>query len=141
MLIKPLPTVLVVDDDHGILETLAAILRGHGFTVFAARSGEEAVDVAYSIEPDWVVSDVVMGTLSGIDAAIRICDRRPRTRIVLFSGYALPTDLMAEAAAHGHRFDVLAKPVDPVELIQLLSRDEAESAESPACATPSITAA
>lgn len=141
MLMKSLPTVLVVDDDHGILETLATILRGRGFTVFVARSGEEAVDVAYSIEPEWVVSDVVMGTLSGIDAAIRICDRRPHTRVVLFSGYALSTDLLAEAEAHGHRFEILAKPVDPVELIRLLSRDETEHAESPAHGRPSVTAA
>jgi CheY-like chemotaxis protein len=122
---KPLPTVLVVDDEHGILETLSAILKGHGFTVFVARSGEEAVDVACNIDPDWVVSDVVMGTMSGIDAAITICDRRPDTRIILFSGYALTTDLLAEAASHGHHFDILAKPFDPAKLIQrLLVTDE-----------------
>jgi len=117
---KPLPTVLVVDDEHGILVTLAAILRGYGFTVFTARSGEEAIDVAYNVEPDWVVSDVVMNALSGIDAAIRIREVRPDTRVILFSGNALTTDLLAEARSRGHNFEILAKPFDPMELIRRL---------------------
>jgi CheY-like chemotaxis protein len=120
MLAKLMPTVLVVDDEHGILVTLAAILKGHGFTVFTARSGEEAVDVAYNVEPDWVVSDVVMGTLSGIDAAIRIRELCPDTQVILFSGNALTTDLLAEARSHGHHFEILAKPFDPAELIERL---------------------
>ena len=116
-----LPAVLVVDDEHGILITLAAILKGHGFTVFTARSGEEAIDVAYNVEPDWVVSDVIMGTLSGIDAAIRIREMRPETRVILFSGNALTTDLLAEARSRGHNFEILAKPFDPRELIERLT--------------------
>jgi CheY-like chemotaxis protein len=118
---NPLPTVLVVDDDKGVLETLAAILKGHGFTVFTARSGEEALDIVYNVEPDWVVSDVIMGALSGVDAAIRIREIRPDTRIILCSGNALTTDLLAEARTDGHHFDILAKPFDPMELIRRLS--------------------
>lgn len=123
MLPIPLPTVLVVDDENGILVTLAAILKGHGFTVFTARSGEEAVDVAYNVAPDWVVSDVIMGTLNGVEAAIRIRELCPDTQIMLFSGNALTNDLMAEAHSRGHHFDILAKPVDPSELIQRLTGD------------------
>ena len=141
MLMKPLPTVLVVDDEHGILETLSAILKGHGFTVFVARSGEEAIDVAYNVEPDWVVSDVVMGTLSGIDAAIRIRELRPDPQIILISGNAMTSDLLAEAHARGHHFEILAKPFSPVELIDRLSREEAEPSESLASAGSSVTAA
>jgi CheY-like chemotaxis protein len=113
-------TVLVVDDEHGILETLSAILRAHGFIVFTARSGEEAVDLAYNVEPDWVVSDVVMGTLSGVDAAIKILELRPDTQVVLFSGNALTNDLLEAARSRGHHFEIVAKPVEPVELIQRL---------------------
>ena len=120
MSLQPMPTVLVVDDEHGILVTLAAILKGHGFTVFTARSGEEAIDVAYNVAPDWVVSDVVMGTLSGIDAAIRIRELCPETQILLFSGNAVTSDLMAEARSHGHDFEILAKPFAPLELIDRL---------------------
>jgi CheY-like chemotaxis protein len=120
MHVEPVATVLVVDDENGILETLAAILKGHGFTVFTARSGEEAVDVAYNVEPDWVVSDVIMGTLSGVDAAIKIRELRPNTQILLFSGNALTTDLLAEARSRGHHFEILAKPFAPTDLIERL---------------------
>lgn len=132
MHVQPLPTVLVVDDENGILETLAAILKGHGFTVFTARSGEEAVDVAYNVEPDWVVSDVIMGTLSGVDAAIKIRELRPNTQVLLFSGNALTTDLLAEAREHGHHFDILAKPFAPRDLIERLLEPNCR-AEGVAC--------
>ncbi len=131
MSLQPLPTVLVVDNEHGILVTLAAILKGHGFTVFTARSGEEAVDVAYNVEPDWVVSDVVMGTLSGIDAAIRIRELCPGTQVLLFSGNALTSDLLAEARSHGHHFDILAKPFDPAELIERLRAPSPQYSAAP----------
>ena len=129
MSMKPMPAVLVVDDEHGILETLAAILKWHGFTVFTARSGEEALDVACNIQPDWVVSDVVMGTMSGVQAAIAIRELCPGTQVILFSGNALTSDLLAEAHARGHHFDILAKPFDPVELVQRLSGHGQEDTE------------
>jgi len=129
MPVHPLPTVLVVDDEHGILVTLTAILKAHGFTVFTARSGEEAIDVAYNVAPDWVVSDVVMGSLSGIDAAIRIRKLCPDSQILLFSGNAMTSDLLEEARSRGYHFDILSKPFHPTELLARLtsgSRDQSE---------------
>jgi CheY-like chemotaxis protein len=130
MPMKPLPTVLLVDDELAILETLSAILKRHGFTVFTARSAEEALNVAYNVEPDWVVSDVVMGAMSGVDAAIEIREICPNARIILFSGNALTTDLLAEARSRGHHFEILAKPFDPMELVRRLYPDESRQAST-----------
>jgi CheY-like chemotaxis protein len=121
MIERPLPTVLLVDDEHVILVTLAAILKGSGFSVYTATSGEEAVSLAYIVRPDCLVSDVVMGAVSGIQAAMEIREISPNTQVLLISGNALTTDLLEDARTRGHHFEILAKPFDPVELIARIS--------------------
>ncbi len=53
-------TVLVVDDERLIADTLTAILKKHGFITIAAYNGEEGLRVALSVRPDIVLSDVLM---------------------------------------------------------------------------------
>jgi CheY-like chemotaxis protein len=113
-------TVLVVDDERLIADTISAILTEHGFVAFKAYSGEEAVRLAAQMQPDIVLSDVLMPMMSGIQMAILIKESLPTTRIVLLSGQAATADLMRQAAAAGHNFELLAKPIHPEELVKRL---------------------
>ena len=113
-------TVLVVDDERLIADTISAILTEHGFVAFKAYSGAEAVRLAVETHPDIVVSDVLMPMMSGIQMAIQIKESLPRTRIVLLSGQAATAELMRQAAAAGHNFELLAKPIHPEELVMKL---------------------
>jgi CheY-like chemotaxis protein len=112
------PTVLVVDDERLIADTISAILAEHGFVAFKAYSGEEAVRLSQALRPDIVLSDVLMPQMSGIQMAIRIKESLPGTRIVLLSGQATTAELMRQAAAEGHTFELLAKPIHPEELVR-----------------------
>jgi CheY-like chemotaxis protein len=113
-------TVLVVDDERLIADTISAILTEHGFITFKAYSGEEAVRLAAKVEPDIVLSDVLMPIMSGIQMAILIKESLPATRIVLLSGQAATAELMRQAAAAGHNFELLAKPIHPEDLVKKL---------------------
>jgi len=62
----------------------------------------------------------MLGGITGIEAAHAIRSQRPACRIILFSGHARPADLLAEAAALGHIFDIYAKPVHPQTLMDAL---------------------
>jgi CheY-like chemotaxis protein len=111
-------TVLVVDDERLIADTICEILSEHGFAAFKAYSGEEAVRLSQVLQPDIVLSDVLMPQMSGIQMAITIREALPATRIVLFSGQATTAELLRQAAAAGHRFELLAKPIHPEELVR-----------------------
>jgi CheY-like chemotaxis protein len=114
--------VLIVDDEASTLDSLACILRLHGFTVFAARSGEEAVEIARQATPGWIVSDIVMDGISGIEAAITIRGFCPACRIILMSGNIMTSDLVEKARERGFEFDdILAKPFHPTELLGRLA--------------------
>jgi CheY-like chemotaxis protein len=116
------PRVLVADDERVIADTLAMILNQSGFEARAVYSGEGALDLAQSFQPDMLISDVIMADLNGIDAAIRIRVLLPSIKILLFSGQAATADLLEKARKEGYEFDILAKPVHPQDLLARLRK-------------------
>jgi CheY-like chemotaxis protein len=78
------------------------------------------VDRARETKPDLIISDVIMGDMNGIEAAIRIRQILPGCKILLFSGQAATADLLEKARAQGHEFEILAKPVHPQDLLAKL---------------------
>src|SRR5579863_9950619 len=114
------PKVLVADDERVIADTLAMILNQSGFQARAVYSGEKALELAPTFQPDMLISDVIMADLNGIDAAIRIRALLPSIKILLFSGQAATADLLEKARAKGYEFEILAKPVHPQDLLNKL---------------------
>jgi CheY-like chemotaxis protein len=114
------PRVLVVDDEQVIADTLARILDLNGYEASAVYSGTAAVESARSLQPDLVISDVIMQDMNGIEAAINIRGFLPSCKILLFSGQAATADLLENARAQGHEFEILAKPVHPADLLAKL---------------------
>jgi CheY-like chemotaxis protein len=114
------PKVLVADDERVIADTLAMILNQSGFDAQAVYSGEKALELASTLQPDMLISDVIMADLNGIDAAIRIRALLPDIKILLFSGQAATADLLEKARADGYEFEILAKPVHPQDLLSRL---------------------
>lgn len=117
---KSKPKVLVVDDERVIADTLAMILNQSGFEARAVYSGESALELVPTFEPNMLISDVIMADLNGIDAAIRIRRILPQIKILLFSGQAATADLLEKARAQGYEFEILAKPVHPQDLLSRL---------------------
>jgi len=117
---KSKPKVLVVDDERVIADTLAIILNQNGFTATAVYSGTGAIEKARSERTDLIISDVIMEDMNGIDAAINIRKFLPSCKILLFSGQAATADLLENARARGHQFEILAKPVHPQDLLAKL---------------------
>jgi len=110
------PKIFIVDDEPVIASTLAAILRMHGYTATFFTSPVEALAAAQSRTPDLLITDVVMPRMSGIDLAVRMRAQYPACKALLFSGHGAAFDLLREARAGGHHFDLLLKPFLPAEL-------------------------
>jgi DNA-binding NtrC family response regulator len=113
--------ILIVDDEKNIANTLAMIFEIRGHEVKTANSAEEAVEIVDSFEPDVVLSDVIMGKMTGVDLAIYLSKSRPDCRVILFSGQTATANVLAEANRKGHSFRLLAKPIHPVRLFEEIS--------------------
>jgi DNA-binding NarL/FixJ family response regulator/DNA-binding SARP family transcriptional activator len=76
--------VLVVDDHTIMREGLASLLRDAGYAVLEASDGEQAIRIASSERPEFVLMDVIMPGMSGIDATARIMmsDHPPRVLVL-----------------------------------------------------------
>ena len=117
---KELPSILVVDDEVIIADTLAQILNRNGFQAHACYGGREAIENARRMQPSMVLTDISMPQIDGIAAAVAIREFCPAARIVLFSGQAATLEILERIRSAGHEFELLPKPIHPTELLRLL---------------------
>ncbi len=118
--VRDRPKILVVDDEPAIVTTLSAILTSSGYVTEVAFNGKEAVDMAATFSPDLLLSDVVMPTMNGVDAALAITARLPACKVLLISGTARSTDLLPVRRNGNPGFTLLNKPIHPEQLLQTL---------------------
>lgn len=112
--------VLVVDDEHLVADSVRAVLEHAGFEARAAYDAWHALDLIPAFQPDFLLSDVLMPRMNGVELAIAIHTMYPGTRIVLFSGQAGVADLLDAARQRGYNFQLLPKPIHPEALISHL---------------------
>ncbi len=115
------PVVLVVDDEGTIADSLSAILCRSGYAAMVAYDGLSALETALLMPPELLITDVVLPGMGGIELAITIKRVFPECKIILFSGHASTTDLLATAGRAGHAFVLLNKPVHPKDLLARVS--------------------
>lgn len=113
--------VLVVDDDVRIADSLVKILAAKGHEAAAAYSAEAAIKMAEKLNPDAVISDVVMGPVSGIELANHLREHFPGCRVLLFSGYASTQAFTQAFLTRGSNVQFLPKPVDPNRILEFLA--------------------
>ena len=115
--------MFVVDDEQIITSTLTTILKLNGYDAHGFVNPLEALDAAD--QPSGLIclsTDVVMPELSGIDLAIRVREKRPNCRVLLFSGQAATVDLLKAARDQGHDFELLSKPIHPADILARLKQ-------------------
>jgi len=112
--------IIVIDDEALIADTVAEILNHEGLDATPVSNPAEAIRLAQTMQPDVVLSDVIMPGMNGIEAGIKIREIVPRCRVILFSGQAATVDLLEKARKQGHHFDILGKPVKPEQLISAI---------------------
>lgn len=98
-------TILVVDDNHIVLRSTAALLRHMGYVTLLAQDGEEALDLLAKdgANISLVLLDMIMPNMGGDQAFPLIKKLCPHVKVVLFSGYELDAASRAllEAGADG----------------------------------------
>jgi DNA-binding response OmpR family regulator len=113
-------TVLVVDDERAVADSLAFMLRHEGYKAQVAYSFEEATKEMSRIQPDLVIADVLLPDGNGIELAVRLRKERPLCRVLLFSGGVESHSLVSNARAEGHDFLFVEKPIHPQDLLSKL---------------------
>jgi len=85
-LVPAADTVLVIDDDPAMVESLAMMLEDHGFRVLTANNGVRGLEVFREQRPVAVLTDILMPEQDGIGAIMEMRRERPEVKIIAISG-------------------------------------------------------
>lgn len=114
--------ILVVDDEENLRLVLKTLLSRHGYQVETAASGEEALGLVESFGPDFVLTDVRMPKMGGLDLLSTLRAKGNEATVIVMSAYG-NTDLAIEAMKAG-AYDYVQKPFRQDEVVLTLLKAE-----------------
>jgi len=108
--------ILVVDDESAITELVQLILTEEGYDVHTAKDGREGIRLFNQIDPDIVLTDIVMPDMEGIEFIQTIAKMKQDLPIIAMSGNVMGKGFLNAAHLLG-AMRVLHKPFTSAELI------------------------
>jgi DNA-binding NtrC family response regulator len=129
-------TVLVVDDEPRLADTLATVLRGSGLEVRTANNGLQGYSSYFREPTDWIITDIEMPELNGIDMVqcIRAIDASVKT--IYMTGAADKHWALLSQELYGFGAQTLRKPFAIKRVIEMLAEKQRIPAKT---ATANIT--
>lgn len=109
------PTLLLVDDEPSILSSLKRLLRGDGYRILTANSGQEGLDVLAGHPVDVIVSDQRMPGMTGVEFLRTVRQSYPDTVRLVLSGFT-ELQTVTDAVNAGAIYKFLTKPWDDGQL-------------------------
>lgn len=122
-------SILIVDDDEGMCETLSDVLLDKGHDVAVARCGEEAVKLYESRRFDLVLMDVKMPGMNGVDTLKCLNQMSGNVKVLMMTAYAVD-DRLEEALREG-ALGVAYKPLDLGDLLNTIRKVAMEPRTTP----------
>ena len=117
-----LRNVLVVDDEENIRLVLQTLLSKQGYDVRVAATGKAALEAIAELAPDFVLADVRMPGMDGLELCGAILERNPDTVVVMMSAYG-SVELALDAIRVG-AYDYIAKPFKQDDVLFTLRKVE-----------------
>ena len=103
------PSILIVDDEPSILQTLSGLLSDEGFEVTTAANGYEALKIIDAESPDLVLLDIWMPGIDGIETLKEIKKENPTIQVIIITGHG--TIETAVTATKLGAYDLIEKPL------------------------------
>jgi DNA-binding NtrC family response regulator len=102
-------TVLFVDDDETVLQSLEMGLLNEPYNILFAKSGKEALEIFQCVEVHVIVTEMCMPEMGGLELLRIVRKEYPHTICIVLSGYTQDPNLQT-AVYHGEIFSLIPKP-------------------------------
>lgn len=109
-------TILVIDDEEGILNLVALILGKRGYTVAKANDASQGLELVASLNPQLVILDYMMPGMDGLEVLTRIKTNFPDTYVIMFTGKG--SEEIAVALMKAGASDYILKPFHNQNLVE-----------------------
>ena len=132
-------SVLVLDDDSAVVNSLADLLRAEKCIVHCASRPSAALGILRNVKLDAVISDVVMPEMDGYDFYLKVKEEMPHLPVILMTAYYYDKDhILKRSRLRGLEGALFKKPVNPgmlrATLMQVRQKAAQEKAEAKAAA-------
>ena len=114
------PTVLIIDDESAIVDTLRILLKNEGFAAHVAFGGKQGIDQISTIKPDIIISDIRMPSVGGLDVLSAAKAQDPDVPVILMTAQASLQS--AISAVNDGAFHYVQKPFQNDALIAIVRR-------------------
>ncbi len=113
-------TLLIVDDDPYVLESISTLLKEYGYAVFTAQNAADAMNLVEKIAFDVVLTDIKMPQVTGIELLQNIHAYNQQVPVILMTAFA-ELDVAVDAVKRG-AFDFITKPYNPDYLLHSVEK-------------------
>ncbi len=117
---QPAATVLVIDDEMGILDTIRILLKREGFVPHTALGGKKGLEQIAALKPDLIITDVRMPDVTGLDILASVRAHDPEAVVILMTAQASLQS--AIGAVNNGAFYYIQKPFKNDELVTIVRR-------------------
>lgn len=114
------PSVLVIDDEMGILDTIRILLKSEGFIPYTAHGGKKGLEQIAALKPDLIITDVRMPDVTGLDILASVRAHDPEAVVILMTAQASLQS--AIGAVNNGAFYYIQKPFRNEELVAIVRR-------------------
>ena len=114
------PTVLVIDDEMGILDTIRILLKSEGFIPYTALGGKKGLEQIAALKPELIITDVRMPDVTGLDILASVRAHDPEAVVILMTAQASLQS--AIGAVNNGAFYYIQKPFKNEELVTIVRR-------------------
>lgn len=113
-------SVLVIEDNPDNLRLISYALKRSGYTVISAASGEEGIELALRERPEFIIMDIMLPGIDGIETTkrIRASELDGLIPIIAMTSFAMRGDreIILAAGCNGY----IEKPIDPLSVVEQL---------------------
>ncbi|HEV7389832.1 MAG TPA: sigma-54 dependent transcriptional regulator [Gemmatimonadaceae bacterium] len=114
------PTVLIIDDEMGILDTIRILLKNEGFIPYTALGGKKGLEQIAALKPELIITDVRMPDVTGLDILASVRAHDPEAVVILMTAQASLQS--AIGAVNNGAFYYIQKPFKNEELVTIVRR-------------------
>ncbi len=114
------PTVLIIDDESAIVDTLRILLKNEGFAAHVAFGGKQGIDQIAAVRPDIIISDIRMPGFGGLDILSAARAQDPDMPVILMTAQASLQS--AISAVNDGAFHYVQKPFQNDALVAIVRR-------------------
>lgn len=114
------PCVFVVDDEEEIAKMFAVVLQMNLFNAIPYSDPLLALRDAKGKAPDYLLTDVIMPGMNGVELAIEVKAAAPQCKMLIFSGQGDSQKLIENAKERGHDLTLVLKPIHPTKIVELI---------------------